>query len=552
MSTHKDNEFVKRIFIKNEKGQTIVGILERKSPNKSTKGAKVGIICHGAQAHKNFSFQPELAKELPFDSYRFDFRGSGESDFISIDYGNAKDEIEDIDTVVKYLENEYGYQLYAIISHSLGNIATYQYATNLNRNIPHLVAISARYYFNSLLKFYPKEYMKKFKNDGFKIDEHKFDGQIKRIMTTYDSFLNFISIDMSFVHNLPESTSVLITHGSDDEFTPTDDAATYKNIIPNNTLKIIMGANHAYTNHSNELISLITEYFSNEFQSKRFLERNRFMTRIPRYLDVDGVMNFRDLGGYPCKINGGSLKQCYVRKRYIFRSGDLTRITEKGINTLRLLNLQDVFDFRSNVEVQAIGLVDIPGVNRIHVPVFKAVDSQEALFEKRALYDQDYEGHSKVYMIMLNEGRSAYKAVFQHILSHPKKPFIIQCTGNDGNGIFCMLVLKLCGVNDDIIARENEITGRNSQREVVIKDYYEICKGFFTMDQIKRMMSAKYESMILTLHEFVDIYGSVENYLNKYLEFTQQEINQIKNNIITEITYFSLKRNNDLYFKSVL
>ncbi|CAG8530495.1 10573_t:CDS:10 [Funneliformis caledonium] len=539
MSTHKDNEFVKRIFIKNEKGQTIVGILERKSPNKSTKGAKVGIICHGAQAHKNFSFQPELAKELPFDSYRFDFRGSGESDFISIDYGNAKDEIEDIDTVVKYLENEYGYQLYAIISHSLGNIATYQYATKLNRNIPHLVAISARYYFNSLLNFYPKEYMKKFKNDGFKIDEHKFDGQIKRIMTTYDSFLNFISIDMSFVHNLPESTS----------FTPTDDAATYKNIIPNNTLKIIMGANHAYTNHSNELISLIKEYFSNEFQSKRFLERNRFMTRIPRYLDVDGVMNFRDLGGYPCKINGGSLKQCYFRKRYIFRSGE---ITEKGINTLRLLNLQDVFDFRSNVEVQAIGLVDIPGVNRIHVPVFKAVDSQEALFEKWALYDQDYEGHSKAYMIMLNEGRSAYKAVFQHILSHPKKPFIIQCTGNDGNGIFCMLVLKLCGVNDDIIAREYEITGRNSQREVVIKDYYEICKGFFTLDQIKRMMGAKYESMILTLHEFVDIYGSVENYLNKCLEFTQQEINQIKNNIITEITDFSLKGNNDLYFKSVL
>ncbi|CAI2172911.1 15257_t:CDS:10 [Funneliformis geosporum] len=552
MSTRKDSEFVKRIYIKNDKGQTIIGILERKSPNKSTKGTKVGIICHGAQAHKNFSFQPELAKKLPFDSYRFDFRGSGESDFISIDYGNVKNEIEDIDTVVKYLEREYGYQLYAIISHSLGNISSYQYATNVNRNVPHLVAISARYHFNILLKFYPKEYMKKFKNDGFKVDEHKFDGQIKRIITTYDSFLKFISTDMSFVHNLPESTSVFITHGSDDEFTSPDNAATFYNIIPNNTLKIIMGANHAYTNHSNELISSITEYFSNEFQSKRFFERNRFMSRIPKYLDVDGVTNFRDLGGYPCNISGRNLKQRYVRKRFIFRSGDLTRITEKGINTLRLLNLHVVFDFRSNIEVQTIGFVDIPGVNRIHVPVFKDADSREALFEKWSLYDQDY-GHSKAYMIMLDEGRSAYKAVFQHILKHPKKPFIIQCTaGKDGNDIFCMLVLKLCGVNDDIIAREYEITDRNSQNEVVIKDYYEICKGFFTMDQIRRMMGAKYESMILTLHEFVNIYGDVENYLNKYLEFTQQEINQIKNNIITEITDFPSKGNNDLYFKSYL
>lgn len=86
--------------------------------------------------------------------------------------------------------------------------------------------------------------MKKFKSEGFKVDEYKFYGEIKRVMTTYESFSNFVSIDMSFgkcflnliyfnfepnkekilnihflyiVRELPESTSVLILHGTNDE-----------------------------------------------------------------------------------------------------------------------------------------------------------------------------------------------------------------------------------------------------------------------------------------------------------------------------------------------
>jgi hypothetical protein len=126
---------------------------------------------------------------------------------------------------VKYLEREYGYQLYAIIGHSMGmslkyviifhflvilvinkltqtfetgNISSYHYATRVRRNIPHLVAISARYHFSRLLRSYPKEYLKNFKNEGFIINEYKFYGKVQRVMTTYESFSNFISTDMSF------------------------------------------------------------------------------------------------------------------------------------------------------------------------------------------------------------------------------------------------------------------------------------------------------------------------------------------------------------------
>jgi protein tyrosine/serine phosphatase len=68
-------------------------------------------------------------------------------------------------------------------------------------------------------------------------------------------------------------------------------------------------------------------------------------------------------------------------------------------------------------------------------------------------------------MIILDEGRPAYKIVFQHILNYPNRPFIIHgAAGNDRTGVFCMLVLKLCGVNDEIIAREYEITNLNIRK----------------------------------------------------------------------------------------
>lgn len=61
--------------------------------------------------------------------------------------------------------------------------------------------------------------------------------------------------------------------------------------------------------------------------------------------------------------------------------------------------------------------------------------------------------------------------------------------------------------------------------------------------------------MILTLHKFSDMYGTVENYLNEYLGFTQREIDQITNNLMADHTenIDNYKRDNELlYLKSAL
>ncbi|CAO3624228.1 unnamed protein product [Cunninghamella echinulata] len=82
------------ISIANKHGENIVGILEKKPHvNNSNYNERVILIAHGALGHKNAFFLKQLAESLPYSSFRFDFRGSGESsgDF---HYANFEADVE--------------------------------------------------------------------------------------------------------------------------------------------------------------------------------------------------------------------------------------------------------------------------------------------------------------------------------------------------------------------------------------------------------------------------------------------------------------------------
>lgn len=49
-------------------------------------------------------------------------------------------------------------------------------------------------------------------------------------------------------------------HGSDDEVIPVEDAYEFDKIIPNHKLHIIEGANHGYTSHQPQLVSLVVPF----------------------------------------------------------------------------------------------------------------------------------------------------------------------------------------------------------------------------------------------------------------------------------------------------
>jgi len=63
-----------------------------------------------------------------------------------------------------------------------------------------------------------------------------------------------------------------------------------------------------------------------------------------RILDIEGVINFRDLGGY--QTSDGR----QVMWGRVFRSGQMDRPTEKGIKALAALDVKTVVDLRFSQE----------------------------------------------------------------------------------------------------------------------------------------------------------------------------------------------------------
>ncbi|KAI8067152.1 hypothetical protein BC940DRAFT_57139 [Gongronella butleri] len=62
------------------RGETIAGILElRPQIDLNREKPRLVLICHGSLGHKNYIYQKKLAEQLPFSSFRFDFRGNGDS-----------------------------------------------------------------------------------------------------------------------------------------------------------------------------------------------------------------------------------------------------------------------------------------------------------------------------------------------------------------------------------------------------------------------------------------------------------------------------------------
>lgn len=88
------------------------------------------------------------------------------------------------------------------------------------------------------------------------------------------------------------------------------------------------------------------------------------------FIAVDGVFNFRDIGGYASSQD----PTLSVRRGRIFRCANPGNITPTGSQKIRDLGITKIFDLRSRIEIERTAdfgpVVDIAGVERVSVPVY--------------------------------------------------------------------------------------------------------------------------------------------------------------------------------------
>ncbi|KAL9086099.1 MAG: hypothetical protein Q9165_007311 [Trypethelium subeluteriae] len=266
----------------------------------------------------------------------------------------------------------------------------------------------------------------------------------------------------------------------------------------------------------------------------------------PPFLPINGVPNFRDIGGYPLTTNPSSTS---VRRNFIFRSAHPGRITQTGISQLKALGVTTRYDLRSPAEIEEIrqkhpgvqAIADIPGIANVAVPVYRDENySPERHAEKYAevARGDGTAAFAQAYARILEHGGKAFGVVLRHVRDRADEPFLCHCAiGKDRTGVLVALLLKLAGVRDEVVAREFALTevGLGEWKAQMVEKLAAMGKkGVAKREEIERMLSAKEEDMLACLRVLEERFWGAEAYVEKYCEMSKPDVAKIKGNLVVE------------------
>lgn len=272
MSVEDDPATMQRLHYKDQafkrRGYPIYPIDKR-----DTRGLKIAIILHGVLAHKDQIYHKQLARALPLDSFRFDFRANGETPG-TWSMGNLADDVEDLVAVVDYLRTKLEYTVEIIIGHSRGGLVGFAWFAKHcpdvlppSLRIPFFVGVSARFNMANIHERDPM-YLSAFAKEGFLRWQARVAGQDKEVHVYPEQVEQFAAwptreIALAF----PYKTDVLLIHGSADKSVPVSDVASYSNILSgvhrrpaSCSVKLIDHADHLFRGFYPQVVEAIVEW----------------------------------------------------------------------------------------------------------------------------------------------------------------------------------------------------------------------------------------------------------------------------------------------------
>lgn len=265
-----------------------------------------------------------------------------------------------------------------------------------------------------------------------------------------------------------------------------------------------------------------------------------------RTLPVEGMNNFRDMGGYET-YDGRTVKW-----KLLYRSDHIHNASLKGLEYLKALNIKTIIDYRSEDERGKYPnkVIDVniktycldPDAHTAELAaqftsdkanedenLVKKIISQK---EKGVLVNR-YDIVMEQYKNFVNkeECKKAFSKMIKVIAEENSAPVDQHCRGGkDRTGYGCMLLLGLLGVKKEYIIYDYMLTHSNRvKRNAVKMEKYKK----FTNDQV--VLDYLY-SLIDTQPEFIDAsydaimseHGSFENYAKDVLGITNEEIRNLK------------------------
>ncbi|CAM4157149.1 tyrosine-protein phosphatase [Erysipelothrix inopinata] len=261
-----------------------------------------------------------------------------------------------------------------------------------------------------------------------------------------------------------------------------------------------------------------------------------------RILKVDGMFNFRDIGGYPAMDNKT------VQWGRLYRGDHLFNLDDSGLEFVEGLKIDTIIDLRSDAELLEYPNKSIGKATRtLHLdPKAHAAELSAALMDGNSKPTKNqnsetlkryHDEMSKQQITFVNDEhcKKVFGTMLHEIANNPKDNYYIHCRGGkDRTGYALMLIEGLLGVPVEYMVYDYILTNtaRKNKNIAYWNKFYGITKDISTANTLYGIFAAVDDFIIASINEIMTHYGGFESYVLNELGLTFEEVTKIRSNFL--------------------
>ncbi len=253
-------------------------------------------------------------------------------------------------------------------------------------------------------------------------------------------------------------------------------------------------------------------------QSNIFAQDSTIVFNAKRQIKLEGGSNFRDLGGYPTQ------NEKHVKWGAIYRSADVSKLTDKDLTTLKDLNLATVCDLRGPDELKQKPDHLPEGIYYLNLPA-----GSENVKVNTNYFTMNLDSMMTATYSKTEHLKAKYKPMFDQLLVLKSgKSLMFHCTaGKDRTGMGAALILSALGVDKKYIIEDYKATnvfwkegGKNYAQMMI--------KAGMAESKVSSMLSANPVYLETFFTAIDNKYGSMDNFLKNEMELNTEKLKALK------------------------
>lgn len=261
-----------------------------------------------------------------------------------------------------------------------------------------------------------------------------------------------------------------------------------------------------------------------------------------RHVALDGQPNFRDVGGYET-TDGRSLKWGEV-----YRSGELPRLSKGDVAKLDGLGIDTVVSFLTEKEIEARGPDRLPeGVEEQPLPMEAGNMGDLAAVVSEARKTGDFSEvpadiNPDLHRRLMVEAQEHYAALLRKIADPANRPLVYHCShGVHRTGTATAILLSALGVPWETVREDYLLSNTYRWEEIEhrltqLRDLYAETNDIPPEEVDTTNMDAFYilqgAYIDAALEQAVADYGSMEAYIRDGLGMTDEEVEQLRTQLL--------------------